>query len=91
MAAENPGNRATSSPPRSCFNEAAANGRGKRYGYRLAVGEDRGFNEAAANGRGKRVQISYKGEAKLASMRPRRMAAENRMTRWPAARARPLQ
>ena len=68
-------------PPRRGrrFNEAAANGRGKLCKKRPAHRARRGFNEAAANGRGKHAQRLMEllvGGA--ASMRPRRMAAENR-------------
>ncbi len=61
------------------FNEAAAHGRGKR-GPRGAVWcavPEGGFNEAAAHGRGKRRAPVVGGGGRSASMRPRRMAAEN--------------
>ena len=60
-----------------CFNEAAANGRGKRVGGGAPGGRSWRFNEAAANGRGK-PDLRDKCLADAgASMRPRRMAAEN--------------
>ena len=46
---------------------------GRRGGRRPHAG----FNEAAANGRGNLVQLEvWQGQATMASMRPRRMAAE---------------
>ena len=80
MAAENPGRWPMISTPPLRFNEAAANGRGKRR--RLHSPRDRlanRFNEAAANGRGKHLpQPPNRPHHAVASMRPRRMAAENR-------------
>ena len=59
------------------FNEAAAHGRGKRRGVRGAgLGSGR-FNEAAAHGRGKPSRKAWTRPPRRASMRPRRMAAEN--------------
>ena len=78
MAAENSSTVATARGSRTCFNEAAANGRGKRpraAGGRFGAA---GFNEAAANGRGKPRRVHELAHPQLAaSMRPRRMAAEN--------------
>ena len=60
------------------FNEAAAHGRGKRLPDDGLTDEVRsGFNEAAAHGRGKHAVDGYPRPAGPASMRPRRMAAEN--------------
>ena len=42
---------------------------------------DAGFNEAAAHGRGKRAPPGGRGPGLHASMRPRRMAAENHGSR----------
>ena len=60
------------------FNEAAAHGRGKRPNDGLPLGIGVRFNEAAAHGRGKHhaVEGALFGGC-VASMRPRRMAAEN--------------
>ena len=64
-------------PPARRFNEAAAHGRGKRL-WRWAPNPAHGcFNEAAAHGRGKRRQHVHRAAPDAASMRPRRMAAEN--------------
>ena len=52
---------------------AAENARRRRPRRRRAEG----FNEAAAHGRGKPVQAHDDSLAAEASMRPRRMAAEN--------------
>ena len=65
-----------SRPP--SFNEAAANGRGKRRVYMICANAWPCFNEAAANGRGKRTCARRARVVRTrASMRPRRMAAEN--------------
>ena len=78
MAAENVGIRRRPVDRRPGFNEAAAHGRGKRTGERRLEVDARSFNEAAAHGRGKREQKAAEREQKdAASMRPRRMAAEN--------------
>ena len=60
MTAENPDESVKSSPSRSCFNEAAADDRGKRRAVPGAGrGHDRrGFNEAAADDRGKLVAVA---------------------------------
>ena len=62
---------------RARFNEAAAHGRGKHAARSTARAGPHSFNEAAAHGRGKPGVRPGRGAAVLASMRPRRMAAEN--------------
>ena len=62
---------------RPCFNEAAAHGRGKRQAPEVRPRDVARFNEAAAHGRGKRKMPGDYLKPKRASMRPRRMAAEN--------------
>ena len=63
---------------RAGFNEAAANGRGKPTNMLTEGPSMVRFNEAAANGRGKRPCAGRGARATpRASMRPRRMAAEN--------------
>ena len=60
------------------FNEAAAHGRGKHRRRRRRAARLPRFNEAAAHGRGKRPSPQRRARAHgPASMRPRRMAAEN--------------
>ena len=86
MAAENArGNRHVDGvAPR--FNEAAANGRGKLLRERPHAPPLARFNEAAANGRGKPLKpMLTPCRPRAASMRPRRMAAENA---WGRSRAR---
>ena len=53
MAAENGGGGLSQSQVDTRFNEAAANGRGKRPSPSARRRGSRRFNEAAANGRGK--------------------------------------
>ncbi len=80
IAAENPA--ATPTWIRTCasFNEAAANRRGKLTCAPAATPTWIRFNEAAANRRGKLEAIKrFLGDG-WASMRPRRIAAENAMT-----------
>ena len=77
MAAENVGAALGHKATDMSFNEAAANGRGKRAGSRDGRPGRRGFNEAAANGRGKHGPRKRPHRPPVASMRPRRMAAEN--------------
>ena len=76
MAAENTG---TSDRRRcdQCFNEAAAHGRGKLQARQKVAMMEIGFNEAAAHGRGKQRTSADAARTEPASMRPRRMAAEN--------------
>ena len=76
MAAEihNRGHRRRPAIPR--FNEAAANGRGNSTGRDVRSSGTTRFNEAAANGRGNGAGAEEEIVARLASMRPRRMAAE---------------
>ena len=54
MAAENTRGRVSRRFCSTCFNEAAAHGRGKHDGVASSGAGERGFNEAAAHGRGKR-------------------------------------
>ena len=61
---------------RGGFNEAAANGRGNPAFTGSLDALPFGFNEAAANGRGNRKVEVYRLALTMASMRPRRMAAE---------------
>ena len=78
MAAENWIALRWPSVERLRFNEAAAHGRGKRRAAGNAGDVRPGFNEAAAHGRGKRGEGCGGGPShRGASMRPRRMAAEN--------------
>ena len=81
MAAENGGPKGRSETSRPRFNEAAAHGRGKPAKTCTTRRRVRCFNEAAAHGRGKRrpARDLEPGEPRHASMRPRRMAAENRV------------
>ena len=59
---------------------------------RRSASAARRFNEAAAHGRGKlRPFIPSHASERAASMRPRRMAAENVTDAWDGTRARPLQ
>ena len=78
MAAEISRSAGALRPARWRFNEAAANGRGNRRSPRSAAsGTKPGFNEAAANGRGNRPgPLDVVRVQQVASMRPRRMAAE---------------
>ena len=62
---------------RRSFNEAAAHGRGKFHLVRFATWRRPRFNEAAAHGRGKCPSRFGDVPLPFASMRPRRMAAEN--------------
>ena len=78
MAAENCVRLLTGRDIRTSFNEAAAHGRGKRPRITALYPTARGFNEAAAHGRGKHwPPVRHPGVPVQASMRPRRMAAEN--------------
>ncbi len=80
MAAENGSERMISPSRTLCFNEAAAHGRGKRRARRPLQAPVARFNEAAAHGRGKQEAAREEDAGKrAASMRPRRMAAENDM------------
>ena len=63
--------------PHDGFNEAAANGRGNRRPWPAPESRAPCFNEAAANGRGNHTLVKQSVyQAPIASMRPRRMAAE---------------
>ena len=62
------------------FNEAAANGRGNGRKASRTNPRKPSFNEAAANGRGNARPSSGARRESVASMRPRRMAAEIRTT-----------
>ena len=78
MAAENIRTGQRNAVGKWCFNEAAAHGRGKPSACLLEEVRRSGFNEAAAHGRGKHLRRSpARAAAAGASMRPRRMAAEN--------------
>ena len=79
MTAEN-GGRPRRVPWRSsCFNEAAADDRGKLRVVRAALLANRRFNEAAADDRGKlRLVVGVHDPDVDASMRPRPMTAENK-------------
>ena len=65
------------------FNEAAAHGRGKLRGRSFFRSVLLSFNEAAAHGRGKLRGSSNSVIDPRASMRPRRMAAENERGEFP--------
>ena len=63
----------------ACFNEAAADDRGKQTRGAIHAAEMRRFNEAAADDRGKHtMHLQNRSRAqRRASMRPRPMTAEN--------------
>ena len=82
MAAENRNASDVSAIQSGGFNEAAAHGRGKRSSFVPQGNPECCFNEAAAHGRGKpRRATAAPAARRRASMRPRRMAAENGRSR----------
>ncbi len=82
MAAENVARHLAVAERTVRFNEAAAHGRGKLMVNQAIGNLGNGFNEAAAHGRGKRRGRNRRDDGYQASMRPRRMAAENAEEAW---------
>ena len=81
MTAENERRRVEGPGDLQCFNEAAADDRGKRPAASTRARICSGFNEAAADDRGKLQPGKICRVQPGASMRPRPMTAENQRGR----------